>query len=85
MRVYSLSFTSGKKPRGYERTDALTHTRTKPKYFKTGSRILRTGTYSEGKFAGWAPGQERMNRFIFIGRNLDRSELEAGFKACIVK
>ena len=39
----------------------------------------------EGKFEGWKEGQERLNRFIFIGKNLNREELEAGFKACIVK
>jgi G3E family GTPase len=28
-------------------------------------------------------GGERRNRLVFIGRNLDRSELEAGFESCI--
>ncbi len=26
---------------------------------------------------------ERCNRLVFIGRNLDRGELEAGFESCI--
>ncbi len=28
-------------------------------------------------------GEERGNALIFIGRNLDRAELEGGFKACL--
>jgi G3E family GTPase len=32
----------------------------------------------------WAPGQERRNKLVFIGRNLDRAELESSFSACIV-
>jgi G3E family GTPase len=28
---------------------------------------------------------ERMNRIVFIGRNLDRHEFEAGFEACVVR
>jgi len=31
----------------------------------------------------WAPGASRASRLVFIGRNLDRHELEAGFEACI--
>ncbi|HEV7432237.1 MAG TPA: GTP-binding protein, partial [Steroidobacteraceae bacterium] len=26
---------------------------------------------------------ERINRLVFIGRNLDRQELEAGFESCV--
>ena len=32
----------------------------------------------------WGPG-ERVSRLVFIGRNLDRHELEAGFESCIAK
>jgi G3E family GTPase len=32
----------------------------------------------------WRPGEARANTLIFIGRNLDREELNAGFKACLV-
>ncbi|HAY65590.1 MAG TPA: cobalamin biosynthesis protein CobW, partial [Acidimicrobiaceae bacterium] len=31
----------------------------------------------------WGAG-ERRNRLVFIGRNLDRASLEAGFKSCVV-
>ena len=31
----------------------------------------------------WGSG-ERRNRLVFIGRNLDRASLEAGFKSCVV-
>jgi G3E family GTPase len=30
-----------------------------------------------------APGERRANRMVFIGRNLDRAELEGGFAACL--
>jgi G3E family GTPase len=30
----------------------------------------------------WA-GEERANTLVFIGRGLDRAELEAGFRACL--
>lgn len=56
------------------------------RYVFQGVHMMMTmGSSAEGKFAGWKPGEERLNRFIFIGRNLDRAELEAGFQACIVK
>jgi hypothetical protein len=31
----------------------------------------------------WKTGEARRNQLIFIGRNLDRVELNAGFKACL--
>jgi G3E family GTPase len=31
----------------------------------------------------WAPGEDRRNRLVFIGRNLDRSQLELGLRACV--
>lgn len=30
----------------------------------------------------WAPGEARRSRLVFIGRNLDRDALKAGFEAC---
>jgi G3E family GTPase len=33
--------------------------------------------------APWREGESRRNRMIFIGRNLDRAELETSFRACI--
>ncbi|MEM7096211.1 MAG: GTP-binding protein [Actinomycetota bacterium] len=32
----------------------------------------------------WGEGEERRNRLVFIGRNLDREELESSFRACLV-
>ncbi|MEM7322483.1 MAG: GTP-binding protein [Actinomycetota bacterium] len=32
----------------------------------------------------WPDGVERRNRLVFIGRNLDREALEAGFRSCLV-
>jgi hypothetical protein len=35
--------------------------------------------------AKWGADEERVNQLIFIGRNLDRAELEAAVNACLVK
>jgi G3E family GTPase len=31
----------------------------------------------------WEPGEDRLNRLVFIGRNLDRTKVTRGFRACI--
>jgi len=31
----------------------------------------------------WAPGEERINRLVFIGRDLNAAKITAGFKNCI--
>ena len=33
----------------------------------------------------WAPGEERRSKLVFIGRNLDRRQLESSFNACLVQ
>ncbi|XP_042508927.1 COBW domain-containing protein 1-like [Macadamia integrifolia] len=32
----------------------------------------------------WAPGEPRLNKIVFIGKNLDSQALEKGFKACLL-
>ncbi|NJR62229.1 MAG: GTP-binding protein [Cyanobacteria bacterium CRU_2_1] len=32
----------------------------------------------------WKPGETRKNELVFIGRNLDETQLKAGFRACLV-
>ncbi|KAL4157616.1 hypothetical protein PRNP1_006633 [Phytophthora ramorum] len=40
-------------------------------------------TLFNGRFAdNWAPGETRETRFVFIGKNLDRTALTEGFLAC---
>jgi len=34
--------------------------------------------------APW-PDEKRINKIVFIGKNLNRQELEEGFKSCMVK
>jgi G3E family GTPase len=31
----------------------------------------------------WHPGEERTNKLVFIGKNLNRQELTDGLKACL--
>lgn len=33
----------------------------------------------------WGPDEKRVNKMVFIGRNLNRKELEEGFRACLAK
>ena len=33
----------------------------------------------------WQPGETRLNRLVFIGRNLDREALVAGFRSCLAR
>ena len=49
-------------------------------YVFQGVHMLFDGT--EGR--EWRPDEPRTNRMVFIGRNLDRAELEAGFRGCLV-
>ena len=32
----------------------------------------------------WGPEEARVNRIVFIGRNLDKVKLQEGFKECLV-
>lgn len=48
-------------------------------YVFQGVHMLFDGT--EGR--PWRADEKRTNRMVFIGRNLDREELEAGFLACL--
>jgi G3E family GTPase len=50
-------------------------------YVFQGVHMLFDGT--EGR--PWAAGESRTNRLVFIGRNLDRGELESAFRACLVQ
>jgi G3E family GTPase len=42
-------------------------------------RPLRANTYPPQN----TPDEERVNKVVFIGKNLDRQELTDGFKACL--
>ncbi|WP_219418834.1 CobW family GTP-binding protein [Pseudonocardia nigra] len=49
------------------------------RYVFQGVHMLHDGELG----APWRPGESRRNRMVFIGRNLDRAELEAGFRSCL--
>jgi G3E family GTPase len=41
---------------------------------------------TEGKYdRPWRPDEPRLNQLVFIGRNLDRDELNDGFRSCLVQ
>jgi G3E family GTPase len=47
--------------------------------------LLKMGTSEEFgmQHKNWQPGEKKMNRLCFIGKNLNRAELEEQLKACI--
>jgi G3E family GTPase len=51
------------------------------RYVFQGVHMLHDGDLG----APWRPGESRRNRMVFIGRNLDRAELEAGFRSCLAE
>ncbi len=44
-----------------------------------GVHMIFDGTFGRA----WGPDEPRQNRLVFIGRNLDREALHAGFTACV--
>ena len=53
-------------------------------FFQGVHMLLSFGSSKDGIGEAWKPGERRKNRLVFIGRNLNRSELERKFKSCIV-
>lgn len=53
----------------------------KHKFVFQGVHMLFSGDYCED-IAPWKEGEKRECRFVFIGRNLNKKELEGGFLAC---
>jgi G3E family GTPase len=49
------------------------------RYVFQGVHMLHDGELG----APWRDGESRRNRMIFIGRNLDRDELQTSFRACL--
>ena len=46
--------------------------------------LLSFGSSADGIGEAWKAGERSKNRLVFIGRNLNRSELERKFRSCIV-
>ncbi|DBA77020.1 TPA: hypothetical protein ACH3X1_009609 [Trebouxia sp. C0004] len=54
------------------------------KYFFQGVHMLLSfGCSAEGMGQPWDPDEKRVNKLVFIGRNLDRAELNKNFRACL--
>lgn len=51
------------------------------KFLFQGVHMLFDGTFSDDHH--WGADEPRENRFIFIGKNLNRDELEAQFRGCV--
>jgi hypothetical protein len=46
--------------------------------------LMQMTCTSQGDVMPWGPSERRVNRIVFIGRNLDREALTKGFEACLV-
>lgn len=53
------------------------------KFVFQGVHMLFDGAFSDEHM--WGPDEKRINKFIFIGKNLDRASIEEKFRACIVE
>lgn len=47
--------------------------------------LLQFSSSADGAGRPWGPDEKRVNKIVFIGKNLDRAELETAFKACITE
>ena len=47
-----------------------------------GASVFRHGWSAHDEAQPWG-AEPRANKLVFIGRNLDRAELEAGFRRCL--
>ena len=52
------------------------------KYIFQGVGMTFNGDFSDEM---WGPNEVRGNKFVFIGRNLDKAYLESGFRDCLAK
>merc|ERR1712125_315338 len=41
--------------------------------------------FANSQQGSWAPGEEKICKMVFIGKNLNRDELTAGFSKCLAK
>ncbi|KAL6750486.1 CobW/HypB/UreG, nucleotide-binding domain-containing protein [Haematococcus lacustris] len=46
--------------------------------------LLQFSSSEDGAGRPWGPDEPRVNKMVFIGKNLDRKELTEGFKACLL-
>jgi len=45
--------------------------------------MVNFGSSKDGTIRPWRPDEKRENKVVFIGKNLNREELESGFKSCM--
>jgi hypothetical protein len=64
----------------------LSHSHPTNRYVFQGVHMLLQMTCSTaGDCPPWDPSEKRVNRIVFIGRNLDREALTRSFEACLVQ
>lgn len=63
----------------------LASSRTPRFVFQGVHMLLQFSSSAEGVGRPWAAGEPRINKVVFIGKNLNRQELYEGFTACLAK
>ena len=63
----------------YRMKGVLSVSGSESKYVFQAVHMIFDGKHSD---EAWAEGEERMNTLVFIGKNLDKEEIEGGFAAC---
>ena len=47
--------------------------------------MMTMSTSAEGVIKPWGENEKRVNKIVFIGKNLDRDEIKTAFEGCVVK
>ncbi len=59
---------------------------TDDKFVFQGVHMMMTmSTSAEGQIKPWGEGEKRVNKIVFIGKNLDRDDIKTSFEGCVVK
>jgi len=59
---------------------------TDDKFVFQGVHMMMTmSTSAEGVIKPWGENEKRVNKIVFIGKNLDREEIKIAFEGCVVK
>jgi len=64
----------------YRMKGVLSIAHSKQKFVYQAVHMIFNGNFEDGEV--WGPGDERESKLVFIGKNLDKEALKAGFEKC---
>lgn len=59
------------------------HLATRRHVFQGVHMMLNFGSSKDGNIRPWRPDEKRVCKAVFIGKNLNREELESGMRGCL--